>query len=212
MAKAQNEADAHKHMTRQYANDNLSGQFKGWVKDKNDGLRWIEQRWQMVDRRMEVFEAGMGDATHLREWPAFIYGRINYTGVDFVREVVDAMAERFPSEQSKNTYGLLNFSDIPEEFGGTQFDTVLLLDVLYHIPSDDVYQALLDWAFTHARKYVFMTHATNLSQKFDGAAGPGASGYCWFPRIPELPDGWKIVWQRTANTMQSQRGIILERE
>jgi hypothetical protein len=219
--KAQNEGEALEHMILSAENNNLSGWADAWQKLKTAQLARASSWWEInrprsfmgEGRPLRVLELGVGDLTHLRGWGAFRTGAIEYTGVDFVPEVISKARAEFPQHRWIN----LAFSEVEAFFDeGETWDLILLLDVLYHIPSAAVYSDVLDFAFTRAILWVMLTHATDMSQIFNGGKRPGDAGFCWFPRPFEIPTGpeideFEISFEAEAKTPQRQTFKTFER-
>lgn len=216
--KAKNEGEALAHMRKQFAGNGLSGWATEWQQTKTAQLARLSSWWEVNHpprRPMRVLELGVGDLTHLRGWGAFTSGVIDYTGVDFVPDVIVNARREFPQHR----WVELPFSGVRDYFNGAplpMWDLILLLDVLYHIPSDLVYQDVLDFAFERAVIWVMLTHATDMTQVFDCGRQPGDAGFCWFPRPFEMPidpgiDEFVIDFETDADTVQKQRLIVAER-
>lgn len=211
--KARDEAEAHRHMEIARQQSNLSGWAREWQRSKAAQLTQMYEAWD-EPRPMRVLELGVGDLTHLRQWPAFVKpGGIEYTGVDFLEEVIAAARKEFPHHAWLHA----DFSSVA---GGKVFhcdrrwDVVLLLDVLYHIPTNELHDAVLDFAFERADVWVMLTHATDQTQRFDAATRPGQGGFCWFPRelvIPQRFGDFGVVYSEDADTPQRQELLVLEK-
>ncbi len=205
MAKAKNEDQALEHMTLQHARHQLSGQFKGWTKDKADALDIALASTPEDLDAPTALELGVGDLSVMRHWAPFLNGGVRYTGVDFVPSIIERSRDEFPEQGFMRAC----FSAVPFLFNeDVQWDIIVMLDVLYHIPEDGVHDRLVDFAFKRARHAVVVSYATDMRQVFDGGRGPGDAGFCWFPREFQLPTSaadFTSVYQQDADTMQKQK-------
>lgn len=220
--KATDESEALAHMRASFAKKNFSGWARAWQETKTAHLTRLSKLYEINApprqgfNRLRVLELGVGDLTHLRGWGAFTSGSIKYTGIDFVPDVIQNAQREFPG----HLWIELPFSRVRDYFGSFEllprWDLILLLDVLCHIPSDDVYRDVLDFAFEHSSRWVMLTHTTDMRQKFDQGKVAGDAGFCWFPRPFEMPAGpaigtFDVIDEAESPTPQRQRLIVAER-
>lgn len=216
MAKARDEAQALEHMGLQARGNKLSGIHRKWTREKHRALHAVLMDWcfkhndPMAPRPsvppLGVVEVGVGDAAHILGFEG--KHMLDYLGYDGVQEVVDRANGR-GLDVELATFGEIVRGEacLPE-----QCDVFLLLDVLYHVPDEEVHDRLLQLAFATARHYVLLSYATDISQQFDGGSRPGDPGFCWFPRpFPGAPDGWEEIHAADADTMQRQRLAVFRR-
>lgn len=192
--KAQDEEQALEHMAATFKDGagKLSGRNEGWVRKKVEALDALLRDLDSCDGPLSFLDLGVGDMLHWERWPAF--GSVEYLGVDGCAPIIESARQRHPGK----AFLELAFSDVVElhRKGFTwPVDCVVALDVLYHVPSDDTYEGLVDLLtmgdFGHA--YVLVSYATDPGQKFDGAKGVGQPGYAWFPRRWREPEGWDLL-------------------
>ena len=210
--KAKDEQEALQHMAAQFAAGRglLSGTNRDWVAAKVRALQVMDLHAQKVHGRpiMSLLDIGVGDMRHLEEWDRF--GDVYYMGVDGCPEVVAAAQRR----HTDRLFIQLPFSRLPEEqlLHTMPPDAILLLDVLYHLPTDYLQDALLDYIYHSPAQYIVLSYATNMAQAFDQATSVGGPGFCWFPRPWSRPDGWDIIHAEDSTASpQEQQLVVLTR-
>ncbi len=210
--KAQNEGEVLEHMARKFGRTNkLSGSFASWRDAKVEALEVLANYARFIGHDLaSVVDVGVGDLDHMQAWAPFAEQRVSYLGIDGCTAVVVAARERFPNYQFRQ----LLFSELKENTLAGYWhrpDLLMACDVLYHIPEDAVYSHLLDWLFTAAGRFVILTHPTN-TDAGSGGSGPGVPGFCWLPRLFEMPRGWTVIHSRNSVAPSKQRLLVLERD
>lgn len=166
---------------------------EGWTAHK---VRALEAVRETLGGTVEsVLDLGPGDLEALRAWPYFPHVP-GYVGVEGSAVLVADQRERYPALDFRH----MRFSQFVAQdvFTPEEFDVTLMLDMLYHIPENDVHDALLDMAFawepdTAVTRAVVLTWSPK-SQDFGGQR-VGQGGFAWFPR----PYVGEFVAEREAN-------------
>jgi hypothetical protein len=215
MGRARDEAEVLEHMAVQFR---AGGGYIGpashshWREEKTRAIEAVDA-WTASGIE-SVLDIGIGDQTHLSQWQR--WAEVTYLGVDGCPNVLATARRRHPPGPVR-AYVERRFGELVEEpkaFG--QYDMVLLLDVLYHIPDDAIHDALLHAAF-RARRAVVLSWATEV-QDFGGQR-PGEAGFAWFPRprvgrfVRRLThQGWEQVYRADFHAgVQKQRLAALVR-
>lgn len=221
MGHAKNEEEVLAHMAHAFkASGGLIGPASRseWSTKKAEALEAAHQAAGSGGIQ-SVLDIGIGDMTPLERWSRF--GEVSYTGVDGCPSIIGRAADRYKGNP-RRSFILAPFSaitiktEIPSP-NPASFDAVLLFDVLYHVPDDELHGRLLDFAFT-ARKAVLLTYSPAV-QEFGGRQ-VGQAGFAWFPR-PEVADfiddkmsqGWDLVFHTSDFRAgpQQQRLVALVR-
>lgn len=195
---ARNEDQALQHMLASYEQlgRKLSGVHKQWVREKVKALdvarvKAAEQTNRSPDVvRLKVLELGVGDMDYWRALP-WMPDMVEYHGVDGCEDILADRAEEFP----ECTFYGAKFSDVA---GGdvldipAHADVLVALDILYHLPTDELYGKVRNYMFGGVAPVVVTSYATNMTQDFR-ANQPGRPGFAWFPRKFVVPEGWKAI-------------------
>jgi hypothetical protein len=196
--KAQDEHEALAHMASMFKQHGgqLSGSNQDWVSRKTEALDILVSDAGPQDEPLQFLDVGIGDMMPWSKWQPFLDEQVEYLGVDACPVVLQAMRKKYGT-QDNVTFLELPFSELvagPREGFAWPVDCIVALDVLYHVPDDDVYEGLLDLLFkdgTHS--YALASYATDMEQKFNGAKACGQVGFAWFPRAWREPQGWDLV-------------------
>ncbi len=161
-----------------------------------------------------ILDLGPGSLCPLTLWAYFPRVR-RYTGVEGSATIMRDQVERFPERQ----FVLVKFSEwlqlsTPQPW---QYQLTLALDMLYHIPEDDVHDAVLERLFQSSRA-VILTYSPRV-QEFGGKS-VGQGGYAWFPRPyvgariqKARNNGWRWVYGATfTGGPQAQQLVALVKE
>ena len=160
--KAQNESESLAHMGAMLERHTmLSGRDLDWTNSKTHALQAIYAHWKDANpdshTPFRITDLGIGDMLCLRNWEDFPETR--YVGVDGCPLVLEQAAERHPDL----TFLDLSFYNLVKE--RTVFDTDLIvsLDTLYHIPSQEVHDKMVEVIFNDCnKKYAIISWATYL--------------------------------------------------
>ena len=210
--KAKDEGEALQHMAAAFEAGGglLSGSNDSWVQAKVRALKHMDLHAQKLHGRLvdSILDIGVGDMRHLEAWGRF--DDIHYTGVDGCSQVVAAAQARHPERLFvEEAFSALVQGHLTEVMPP---DAILLLDVLYHLPSAELEAELLDYVYSSPAEYIILSHATDVQQTFDQATGVGGAGFCWFARPWTLPPEWNIVHMETGTgAPQKQRLVVLAR-
>jgi hypothetical protein len=202
--KAADESQALLHMQRQYKAGGgvLSGSNPAWVREKVNVLHMMDDLSE--DGIQAVVDVGIGDMVHWRRWGRL--AEIDYLGLEGVQDIVDRQRKLFPGVEivQKSFSEVVKLKSTATDDGKGQ--AVVALDVLYHIPDDDLHDRLVEWVFSRRVEWVLLSYATDPSQTYDGGQKPGDAGFCWFPRpAPTPPEGWEVIHRSAkAGTPQKQ--------
>ncbi len=219
--KAATEAGVLDHMGRQYHQwgRKLSGTNASWVAAKVRALDVLLQDASKGDTQdeHEVFrflDVGIGDMMHWAQWAPFTDGSVDYLGVDACADVLtDARAKH--GERDNVLFMEWAFSDLVRlhrEGHTWPVDCIVALDVLYHVPDDVVYSGMMDLLFTEGEhRYVLVSYATHMSQKFNAGKKPGDPGYAWFPRPFNVPEGWESIHREASRGAPQHQELQLLR-
>lgn len=221
MAKAKNEAEVLRHMEVQFRAGKglLSGKLPQWTQAKLRALKAAIEDARNFAEPEDIAEAGIldlgiGDQKVMEAFIHVAEGTIRYVGIEGCRRIFEAglaRTERWGGEPEliHASFGEFVSTDF-EEVG--QPAVVAALDVIYHIPDDDLYEEFLARVFEVAGTHVVITHALDVRQVFSNAKGPGGNGFGWFPRHFEVPEGWEVIYSEDSQVgTQKQRVLALRR-
>lgn len=197
--KAQDEHEALEHMEAMFKRGGrmLSGRSKDWVLRKVEALNALlnDHGNHLLEPRLSFLDLGVGDMAHWERWAPFMAGAINYTGLDGCQEILDDASSKHPDLTFINA----TFSEVVDAHDAEcriwPVDCIVALDVLYHVPDDEVHDGMLRVLFGDdaQHKYVLVSYALDPGQRFDGAGGVGQPGFAWFPREWQEPMGWDLL-------------------
>lgn len=200
---AKTEAEVLEHMAAQFrAGGGLIGpaSTSSWSDQKADALMAAEE--ELGEQLECVLDVGVGDLTPVQRWVDARGGVWPwYYGWDGCPAVLEAARERYPDLAFfQGTFEQLVRPRPGELHDADRFSAVLLLDVLYHMPSDELCRQLFDYAFRVAAQAVVLSYALDV-QDFGGRR-VGEAGFAWFPR-PEVAEwveakvaeGWRVVYE-----------------
>ena len=209
--KAQDESDVLVHMGMQFAagGGKLSGLLGTWTEAKLTGLKKMcdhaRSRGHDID---SVIDVGIGDMDIMRAWEEF--PRIHYVGIEGNVKILCRAREEFPH----GDFHLASFSRLINPDFALPFvpDAIFLMDVLYHIPDEQLAKDLVQWAVDQPIEYLVASYATDPKQTFDNATKAGEAGFAWFPHVFERPDEFEVIYSVASHQgMQSQRLDVLAR-
>lgn len=212
--KARNETETLQHMAAMFTKKGLlSGSNEAWTAAKVQALMHMDLHAQKLHGRpvQSIADIGVGDMRHLEAWSRF--DEVHYMGVDGCLQVLTAAKDRHPARLFVHQpFGQLVSKDC-HLLHVMPPDAILLLDVIYHLPTAELEAALLEYVYSSPAEYIILSHCTDPAQKFDGAGGVGEPGFAWFPRRWDRPDGWDIVHLENspAGMPQKQRLVVLTR-
>ncbi len=218
--KAQDEQQALEHMGSMFKRHGgkLSGRNKDWVGKKVAALNVLlvdASRGGPPDEHapLSFVDFGIGDMDVWHAWAQFVDGQVDYVGVDGCGVILEAAMQRHPDME----FIAGTFSDVAkahEEEGYTwPVDCLVALDVLYHVPDDDVYDGMLRVLFDDSgtHRYVLVSYATGEVQRFADAKGVGHPGFAWFPRTWQEPMGWELLHRADFVGVQNQQLSLYKR-
>ncbi|MCI0673181.1 MAG: hypothetical protein L0Y64_22255 [Myxococcaceae bacterium] len=158
-------------------------QHAGWGQKKAALLAraWTVEPWG------SILDVGVGRHEHWDKFTPFQRREFRYTGVEGCPSIADAFQAAHPD---LTLHRLLFSMLVSSDMRGSDYDAVAMLDVLYHVPSDDLHADMLDFAFA-ARRTVLLTHST--TECANRGTVPGQDGFDWFPRAFTSPPGWSLV-------------------
>ncbi len=208
MAKAQNETEALLHMDESWrrSGNQLSGMHKRWVAAK---LRALEAICAATGGPLtEVLEMGVGDGAYWELLDPQEAKAISYLGVDGSQLILDAAMLRTIQRDSW-LFVCAAFGEFIER-GKPDAEVVLALDVLYHLPTDGLFEDFVAWLFgPGVHQYVLTSWATDLRQTFCNAKQPGDPGFAWFARDLSIPEDWECIHSEVASGIgMSQRQAL----
>lgn len=147
-----------------------------------------------------VLELGVGELGAWRLEPELLPRAGNYQGVEGSRLIFEKACEDFP-DCGFNLCTLGFWLTEHQYLQPWAFDLAVCCDVLYHLPTDELHDAVLRRLFTAQRALVF-TYATDPREYVPKDGRPGASGWDYFPRPRAAMDaiekaeragGWRLV-------------------
>ncbi len=123
------------------------GSYGKLAEFKADVINELIDELKVVD----VVEFGCGDGNQLSlaKYP-------KYVGYDISEEAIKLCRKRFLGDSSKSF-------DLTDNYAGSRFDLALSLDVVYHLTSDDVFDAYMDRLFGSATKAILI-YSSNTDQ------------------------------------------------
>lgn len=198
--KAKDETEALKHMEAQWGKlgNQLSGTHKGWVQAKLNALEFIWKHYAFED----VLDLGVGDQAPWLQFTPYTEERFEYVGVDGSQLILDAA--RVHEENKHNMragFECIPFSEFIKRELHPSVDLVVALDVLYHLPTQQLHDDFLEFLFGYGEHdTVLLSWATDMGQTFSNANRPGDSGYAWFARPFDVPESWERVHHKVARS------------
>lgn len=208
--KAQTEEQVLQHMDIQFLGNGgkLSGLLSTWTHAKLTALRKMTVHAQALGGNIDsLIDVGIGDMDVMREWERFPV--IDYLGIEGCGSIIAKARGEFPTKEfSHMTFGELIGTPVP--FAP---DVICLLDVLYHIPDEQLAKDLVRWAVASPAEYLVVSYATNPQQEFDFAEKAGEAGFAWFPWEFKRPMEFsEVVYSIDSRQgLQSQRCDVLKR-
>lgn len=210
MARAQTESDIYDQMHKHLENYNgkIGLTSSGWTEKKRTALRLLaDTAGARGDVLVSAGDIGVGDMSHMAGWAPFEQRRLIYRAVDGSQRILDEAERGFPGPDRHYTRAdISQLVNIPPAQGGC--DVIVCLDVLYHIPDDDLYGAFCQWMADHARRYLLVSYAT----AYHTVGNPeraGDAGFAWFPRPYQQPAGFELIASYTnAGCGQPQKQAL----
>ncbi len=208
--KQRTEAEILEHMRLVYGrcDGKLSGRIESWIGAKMRALDAVLQdasKGGPPDEHapLSFLDIGIGDMLHWERWAPFREGTIDYVGLDGCGVVLHAAMERHPEME----FIAGKFSDVVESHreGHTwPVDCLVALDVLFHIPDDDVYEGMLDMLFMAGEhRYVLVSYSTGMEKPV--GKKPGDPGYARVPREWQEPAGWDLLYTGAHSAVGKER-------
>jgi hypothetical protein len=198
-AKATNESELLDHMTAMFKRENgiMSGFCAEWVKGKvglleatHAALSAQTSEGLEPPSRVKFVDIGIGDMMPWEAWQPFIDRSISYIGVEGTPFVLERARGRHPDLdivecRFSELADTVNLIDSP--------DVLVALDVLYHIPEQEVYDHVMSVLFDQGEhSAVILSFAPNTDWG-SGGDGPGTNGFGWFPRPFVVPGDWSVI-------------------
>lgn len=110
----------------------------------------------------KVLDIGCGDFNWMKE---IIDSLDYYKGTDIVNAITDLNKERY-EEKGKIEFETHDILNDPLVYKSSEFDAIILKDVLVHFPDKNIPE-VLDKIKNTGIKYVFITHFVEISQNSD---------------------------------------------
>jgi hypothetical protein len=189
--KPKNENTILKHMglVHEKHGGKISGRIEPWVVAKTKALEVLADQSSLPGPPPSILDLGVGDTMHFERWERF--PDCDYLGIDGCEAILQGAKERNPEK----AFLLLRFSQLVaqhDEGHRWPVGCIVALDVLWHIPEDEIYEGMLRILFGDGEHdFALVSYPIAMAEQMPG--NPGEPGFGRVPRPFTAPEGWEAI-------------------